>query len=113
MARRRPRCQTAITRLSDCPCSAYPVQAETAAHPGSRRRGVLPRALPPSPPAATVIVEADFVNALISRRSASYVPPRRIGGAGRGAMLSGAVSRDELCQIVLHQGLNEPAGKLE
>jgi hypothetical protein len=25
----------------------------------------------------------------------------------------GAVSRDELCQIVLHQGLNEPARKLE
>jgi hypothetical protein len=43
----------------------------------------------------------------------AYVPQRRIGGALRGAMLLGAVSRDELCQIVLHQGLNEPAGKLE
>jgi hypothetical protein len=63
--------------------------------------------------AATVLVELDRVNAVISRCSASYVPPRRIGGALRGAMLLGAVSRDELCQIVLHQGLNEPAGKLE
>jgi hypothetical protein len=60
-----------------------------------------------------VLVEPVRVNALISRRSASYVPPRRMGGALRGAMLLGAVSRDELCQIVLHQGLNEPAGKLE
>jgi hypothetical protein len=63
--------------------------------------------------AATVFIDPVRVNALISRRSASYVPPRRIGGAGRNAMLLGAVSRDELCQIVLHQGLNEPAGKLE
>jgi Transposase domain (DUF772) len=29
-----------------------------------------------------VLVEPVRVNALISRRSASYVPPRRIGGAG-------------------------------
>ena len=63
--------------------------------------------------AATVLVAPDCVNALISRCSASYVPPRRIGGALRGAMLLGAVSRDELRQIVLHQRLNEPAGKLE
>jgi hypothetical protein len=58
---------------------------ETAAHPGScflgrpgrchrlRRRGVL--------------VEAGSVNALISRCSATYAPPRRNGSAGRGAML--------------------------
>jgi hypothetical protein len=41
-----------------------------------------------------VLVAPD--NALISRCSASYVPPRRIGGAGCGAMLLGAASRGEL-----------------
>jgi hypothetical protein len=49
----------------------------SAADLGSCRRGVLPRTLPPSPPAATVLAERDRVNAIISRCSASYAPSRQ------------------------------------
>jgi hypothetical protein len=46
--------------------AALSAEVETAAHPGSCRRGILPRALPPSP-GRSVAVEADRLNAAISQ----------------------------------------------